>query len=287
MRYKENIIILYNIIMSDTINLTDVICNKRTRGRPRKNIEVKKTVVKQINNEPIEDDIILHFPITTKDMDSKLTMSSISDTTSDIDEVMDNMSLSEQNIDGKQKQLLRLLNEKDNEINELKKYISKLGKQVPDNIDNDTMIVHQLNNFDKTDTKEILHKKTNCACFWDTYEINAIPYFLPERYNNGKFEVIGCFCSLNCAVAYNLQMDDYKVNERYSLLKWMYNRQDEIIFPSPSITSLKKFGGTLTIEEYRNKLQFGNIEFRVVTQPMICIQQTLEERIIKPKKYKQ
>ena len=35
-------------------------------------------------------------------------------------------------------------------------------------------------------------------------------------------DVFGCFCSYNCAAAYNLNMNDYNIWNRYSLLKKMY-----------------------------------------------------------------
>ena len=110
-----------------------------------------------------------------------------------------------------------------------------------------------------------------------TFEINDIPYFLPDQIKDGKFYIIGWFCSLNCAVAYNIKLNDEKVLERISLVKYMYGiNGEEHITPSPNILVLKKFGGILDINNYRNNLNKLKSS-RIVYKPMICNSPMFEE----------
>jgi len=122
----------------------------------------------------------------------------------------------------------------------------------------------------------IILEKTNIGCLWDTYEINDIPYFLPDHMRDGKFYIIGWFCSLNCAISYNIRLNDEKVLERINLLKYMYNIDGEHITPSPDILVLKKFGGFQDINEYRNKLSILKSS-QIVYKPMICLSPMYEE----------
>ena len=50
-------------------------------------------------------------------------------------------------------------------------------------------------------------------------------------------------------------MKDNNISERLSLLKFMYNYFDNIS-PSPSILKIDKYGGDMTIKEYRDKYCF-------------------------------
>jgi hypothetical protein len=122
-------------------------------------------------------------------------------------------------------------------------------------------------------------ERTTEACLWDTFEINGIPYFLPDRCQNGKYYVTGWFCSLNCAMAYNISLGDYKISERISLLKNLYGKSQEHIEPAASIRVLKKYGGILTIDDYRNNHVKCDKEYRIITPPMTHISQTLEEKM--------
>lgn len=40
-------------------------------------------------------------------------------------------------------------------------------------------------------------------CYWCCHRFDGAPLGLPMRYSGGQFYVIGCFCSLSCACAYN------------------------------------------------------------------------------------
>jgi hypothetical protein len=200
----------------------------RKRGRPRKNSIQQKVIIKE---EIKQNQIILHLPITLKDIDK---------------------------------------------IPKIKKEIKKK--------DNFNLHVIQLKvPIIKIKNNEIIvDNPTNIVCWWCTHKFDTIPCFLPEDFTDGKFYVLGCFCSFNCAVAYNFSLNDYKVWDRYSLLNKMYyiiNGKHEHITMSPPREILEKFGGTISIEEFRKSLVSCTKEYRLVLPPMIPIIPFIEERM--------
>lgn len=141
---------------------------------------------------------------------------------------------------------------------------SKEDNQLPTLISLDPTITKQIHDldikvkmdkinspFEETDNI-IINKPTKLRCLWDHCKINDQPYFLPTKYHNGIFYAQKWFCSLNCACAYNLNSHDTNISEKNSLLKFMYNYPKQIE-PAPSILKLDKYGGELSIEEYRKK----------------------------------
>jgi len=147
-----------------------------------------------------------------------------------------------------------------------------------------------LNLIDYTTEKPIIREKTDIACWWCTLQFDTLPCFIPEKLVNNSYHVFGCFCSLNCTTAYNFKcIDDYRVWNRYSLIKKMY--QDIVgynceILNAPPKETLKKYGGTLTEKEYKKELKFCSREYRLILPPMTSTVPILEERIIDGKKRK-
>jgi hypothetical protein len=281
------------------MNINDVIVQAvqnnstkvRKRGRPRKNSVIPTKAKTYIEpSKTIEEDIILHLPLSKRDVEEQKIYDSNNDgmelIKTECNEHFSSDSSNEVNVSNSitVKQLMKIIDDKNKIIECLEEKIKKISNcsdvsvNIPKNI-----TIHELTNiFEHNDKNEIIiPEHTTNACLWDTCEINGTPCFLPDKFSDNKFYVIGCFCSLNCAMAYNLSLDDYRVNERYSLLKWLYGKTQEIIVPSPSFKILRKFGGKLTIDEYRQKLKCNDTEYRIISAPMTYIRQTLEERIIK------
>jgi hypothetical protein len=135
------------------------------------------------------------------------------------------------------------------------------------------------------DNKPIVAEHTNIACWWCTYNFDTAPCFIPENYYDNKYYVFGCFCSYNCAAAYNLSLNDYKFGERYSLLKQLYNsicgnngdNDNNDIEPSPPRESLEKFGGPATINEFRKNIKICEKEYRLIMPPMVSVIPYIEE----------
>jgi hypothetical protein len=122
--------------------------------------------------------------------------------------------------------------------------------------------------------------KTNICCWWCCHEFDTIPCFLPDRYVDNKFYVFGCFCSYECVMAYNMNMNDYKMQLRNSLIKELHHRifkTTEKIYIARPKEILQKFGGPMTIELYRNKALLCKKEHKIDIPPLISLVSTVEE----------
>lgn len=100
--------------------------------------------------------------------------------------------------------------------------------------------------------KEIL--LSNIRCYNCHHNFNTQPFFLPIDYcvSTKRYKVTGNFCSPNCAKSYALNSKTlctkaYLVGEMYRKLFG----QQELIKPAPPIQTLKEYGGTMSITDYR------------------------------------
>ena len=123
----------------------------------------------------------------------------------------------------------------------------------------------------------IIVEKTEIACWWCTYQFDNPPIFLPEKLYDGTYYVRGCFCSLSCAMSYNFQQNDYRVWERYALLRSLYEIQGDLL-PAPPREILTKFGGIVSIEKYRGSQEEHKI-YHLIFPPMISIVPILETKM--------
>ena len=125
----------------------------------------------------------------------------------------------------------------------------------------------------------ICYKKS--SCFWCTYSFANNPIFIPKKINE-KYEVYGCFCSPECAVAYlkKESINEFIKWERYSLLNNLYSEifnYKKNIKPAPDpYYTLDKYYGNMTIQEYRKLLSNNRIYF-VVNKPIIKMMPELYE----------
>lgn len=269
------------------INIDDVVVpNKlKKRGRPKKNA-ISSSKQKSTNNKLIEEDVIIHFPISLAEVQNgsangfELTNAKCANDEQPETDLTDDEEYCIS--DKSPQQLMKIIEEKNNIISELETKLSESNISIDTPSRTSPKIKMYLLNSPyehANDGTLIVPEHTKNACLWDTCEINATPCFLPDKYYDGKFYVVGWFCSLNCAVAYNLSLDDYRVSERYSLLKMLYGKTQDVIEPSPSCRILDKFGGNISIDTYRKNLKKCDKEYRLLMPPMTCVRQTLEERI--------
>lgn len=166
-------------------------------------------------------------------------------------------------------------------INRLEEEILNLKKGLMYNITNIKKKIHELNiDFNNKLTDKWIDN-TNIACWWCCHSFNNIPLGIPEFINKDKFYLFGCFCSFNCMMAYNLDLNDYKIWDRQANIYQMKNKIDPeniyTIQPAPPRQSLKIFGGPLNIEEFRESFYVINKEFRYFLPPMISIVGMIEE----------
>ena len=133
------------------------------------------------------------------------------------------------------------------------------------------------------DTIDSIPDKTDVHCWWCCHQFEGRPLGLPYRYVNNKFYTTGIFCSLNCCCSYNFNDTNDNIWEKYNLLNLMYRKMYNIkgvkVKMSPPRQVLKKFGGTLTIEEFRKNNQTHEKDFKILMPPIINIIPQIEEII--------
>lgn len=281
---------------------------KKKRGRkPKDNSSTTKTSV-----SVLEDEIVLHLPITMDDVlkygkvvGDNLSETSTTKSTSNDTNNKTKLSASPQNIftltdisygsssssnnspndsenyDESYKNLLEKIKSQEKLIKELHDEITNYK-----NITNNGLIERKaikLNTdfIDMRTGKQVFLDKTDIACWWCTYIFDTMPCVLPEKFTDNTYYVFGCFCSYNCAMAYNLDMDDYKVWDRIALIKTLYNslyeKDIDIIPPAPPRECLQKFGGYMTMEDFRKCSLKNDKEYRLIMPPMKSIVPSIEE----------
>lgn len=126
------------------------------------------------------------------------------------------------------------------------------------------------------------HVTKQSACFWCTCDFNTKPIYIPSLYFQNKYDVYGCFCSPECACAYLFKetIDNNMKYERYQLLNYVYGKiydykKDIKPAPDPHYT-LEKFYGNLTIQEYRQTLNYDRL-ILIIDKPLTKIYPELHE----------
>lgn len=143
-----------------------------------------------------------------------------------------------------------------------------------------TRIVELLKDFERKTHYNEWPATTSVHCYWCCHKFTNAPFGIPVHYNNAVFHVYGCFCSLECAAAYNfvsnVGIDD--VWERYALINFLGKKigYKDVIYPAPCKLSLKIFGGHLEIEEFREYCNTGKI-ININFPPMMTLIQQIEE----------
>lgn len=136
-------------------------------------------------------------------------------------------------------------------------------------INNDLIVKLQLTNLEKSFNNDIINdisnlevKNTSYLCWNCSEPLNNSIYSIPLIYKNKIFYVYGDFCCLECGLRY--ARDNFDSNKYLEILtytnlynKEMYNNDDSINI-APHRLMLKKFGGNLTIDEYKkDNIKYG------------------------------
>jgi hypothetical protein len=254
----------------------------KKRGRkPKGGKIIKKENLKQKTDKNIQHNIILHLkcPLTTEDNNNIIIPTDYNPVVNKIASynINTNSKLSNLQFQDFKTDIIT----QNEELN--KKWLDKEETKTDDS--NEDINMKQI-----WIKLEILKKKlrTNdvsdrkSACFWCTCNFDNPPIHIPMKYENECYEVYGCFCSPECAVAYLKQenIDTSTLWERYSLLNNIYSRiydYKKNIKPSPSpFFTLDKYYGNLSIQEYRKLLNNDRL-LLVVNKPMTKILPELYE----------
>lgn len=269
------------------MNVNDIVVQQskssiNKRGRPKKtmNTPPKKTPTPETIEALLEEDIILHIPIFIRDLGNSFKETTTCLQTEYHNSDNETVSTSYESDSDKSKgQLHQVICEKDKLIKELQDKLIECSKcSVTDKKIEKIDVYSYDSPFEKNEDGSIkIPEETHLACMFDTCEINNTPIFVPDKYYDGKYYTSSWFCSLSCAVAYLIQLNDPTSLEKYHLLKQMYGIYDSNIEPSPHYKLLNKYGGKLTIEEYRNGLNKFDKSYRILQNPIMTIPYTIEE----------
>jgi hypothetical protein len=298
--------------IENNINENDIIKKKRGRKPTGKIYEINKTLMTNMTST-MPNCIIAHLPLTEKDI-LKIIGPDVTNTEEPYsDNISDIFQNDEESIGEKQNKLmtsqssfvieaddnirhqyndkcveLASLKKKYDDLLEQFKKFSYLENKIADNgVIEKKYYIANLNIFDLCGN--CWKETTDSHCWWCSHSFDTVPVGLPNKYcsKQKKFYLYGCFCSFNCAHSYNLDLKDYKIWERYSLLNYIkkmiykneINSENKIkqIASAPPKEVLKVYGGELTIEEYRNSSISIPKEYYHLFPPSIPIFSVIEE----------
>ena len=123
--------------------------------------------------------------------------------------------------------------------------------------------------------------KSPVHCWYCSRKIEWQVCGLPEKYKKKIFYVKGFFCTLNCVLAYNnnCKENEQIIQERDGLIRMMHKLSfpddTEPLKPSPPKESLKKYGGTLTYQDFH----LHNKEVNIINLPKKSIFCGIDENI--------
>lgn len=135
------------------------------------------------------------------------------------------------------------------------------------------------------DTSEInkIPESSDSACYWCCHPFTNRPVVLPIRDTGEHLIVMGNFCCPECAMAYlfDIHQDSHTRWEQLSLLNRVYTEACHgKITPAPPRTVLRLFGGSLSIQEYRQLIQSHKVRVDVHLPPMVSILATMDTKPI-------
>jgi hypothetical protein len=144
----------------------------------------------------------------------------------------------------------------------------------------DLRIVELLKDFEMKNKMSEWPQSTSISCYWCCHTFKTVPFGIPVKFYNEKFHVFGCFCSLECAAAFNFNSKESsdEIWERNNLLNLLSRRlgYKPVIKPAPSRLSLKMFGGHMDIETFRKYFDSKKI-LNINFPPMMTMTQQIEE----------
>jgi len=131
--------------------------------------------------------------------------------------------------------------------------------------------------------KQELPSETDVACFWCCESFSGRPCIIPSQVLDEVWQVYGNFCCPQCAMAYLISemLDTHTRWERIALLNRLYSSfMQGRIYPAPARESMKRFGGTITIQEFRSICDAQRIRVDVHMPPMVSILASIDTKPI-------
>lgn len=141
-------------------------------------------------------------------------------------------------------------------------------------------VVDLLRDFEEKSRHNEWPSSTNVACYWCCHKFEGGPFGLPMKYNGSTFSVLGCFCSLECASAWNFASQEGmdEIWERNSLINMLAMKLQLAtpIKPAPNRLMLNMFGGPMDIAQFRKFCQTAKV-VTINFPPMVAMTQQVEE----------
>jgi hypothetical protein len=136
--------------------------------------------------------------------------------------------------------------------------------------------------FQDANRDQRLPDSTDVACFWDCHTFRGTPCVIPTVIEEGIWRVYGNFCSPECAAAhlFNEHLDSHVKLERYALLNRLYAVGEAPVRLAAPRTTLRLFGGSLEVSDYRALMGEHRLRIDVQTPPMISIIQVMDTKPI-------
>jgi hypothetical protein len=261
----------------------------KKRGRPPKT-EIKSKPI--ILEQPKEtEELVLYLPLTDKQNDftindTEYSQSRITTNKESSDElsedIQDSVEVTANNDD-----INKLINEikkRDIIIKNLKDNLKNFKSCQQDNIlninKNTKKTLINLGLITLNDNKLVVAETSKYACWWCCHNFDTYPIFLPEKYVNNKYHVFGNFCSFSCVLAYNETLNDYRKHIREGLIRKLYKDIFNIeceIKPAGPKEILEKFGGPISIDNYRDPKTITTKNFNITIPPQIPLLSYFEE----------
>ena len=163
-----------------------------------------------------------------------------------------------------------------NETN--KQYLNEINDIIEQrqSLNNNGILLQEYNTANITKTWP---SKTNIACFWDCHTFTNTPVGLPMKKTNNTIYMFGNFCSPECTAAYNFNMNDDNMWDRYALLNELYSDNNQPINIASTKLLLRKFGGIYNIDQFRyNKT---DKHYTINMPPIVSYIPSIEESLTK------
>lgn len=235
--------------------MSDVDKIPKKRGRKPKNnqsIPIIQPIKKNLNSD--EEPLITHLSINLNDI-TNIDTTNVCDSDSIFIKqefnINNNSNINNEETNTETNIELNELDKLEKEIIKLKYKIFKLTRKETIDVTN--------SNF-----------KKNTKCWWCKHTFETPSVSLPESYFNNKFLCIGNFCSYNCAMSYNIDMND-NVSKKTSLLNLLYYMTyglEEKIKIAPDWRMLEDYGGNLSIDKFRKSSLVNNCDYTLLHPPL-------------------
>ncbi len=137
--------------------------------------------------------------------------------------------------------------------------------------------------FANTKTSKELPSETTLSCFWCCESFPGRPCIIPTHITDKTWYVYGNFCTPQCCMAYLLSeiLDTHTRWERIALLNRLYGAQTNgRIYPAPSRESLQRFGGPISIEDFREMCDKQRTRVDIHMPPMVSILASMDTKPI-------